>query len=68
MLSNFVLLPSDKVSNYIVTLGGYSMASCAAVKDLGVIIDLSLLFETHVDNITRIALFDLRNIVTIGNM
>ncbi|KAI5624253.1 hypothetical protein C0J50_16186, partial [Silurus asotus] len=40
----------------------------AAVKDLGVIIDPSLSFESHVNNITRISFFHLRNIAKIRNM
>ncbi|KAI5619000.1 gastrula zinc finger protein XlCGF28.1-like [Silurus asotus] len=42
--------------------------ACTAVKDLGVIIDPSLSFESHLNNITRIALFYLRNIAKISNM
>ncbi|KAI5612458.1 hypothetical protein C0J50_1126, partial [Silurus asotus] len=37
-------------------------------KDLGVIIDPSLSFEAHLNNITRIAFFFLRNIAKIRNM
>ncbi|XP_060794858.1 uncharacterized protein LOC132897639, partial [Neoarius graeffei] len=47
---------------------GLSVSSRAAVKDLGVIIDPSLSFETHIDNITRIAFFHLRNIAKIRNL
>ncbi|XP_060760437.1 uncharacterized protein LOC132870681, partial [Neoarius graeffei] len=82
MLINFLLLNSDKTevlvlgphtarskfSDYTVTLDGLSVSSRAAVKDLGVIIDPSLSFETHIDNITRIAFFHLRNIAKIRNL
>ncbi|KAI5090199.1 hypothetical protein C0J45_20334, partial [Silurus meridionalis] len=47
---------------------GDSVSACTAVKDLGVIIDPSLSFESHVNNITRIAFFHLRNIAKIRNM
>ncbi|KAF4073148.1 hypothetical protein AMELA_G00255510, partial [Ameiurus melas] len=67
MLTNFLLLNSDKTEilllgprvarsnlpDYTVTLDGLSVSSCTAVKDLGVIIDSSLSFDAHVDNITR---------------
>ncbi|KAI5098689.1 hypothetical protein C0J45_10828, partial [Silurus meridionalis] len=49
-------------------LDGVSVSACMAVKDLGVIIDPSLSFESHVNNITRIAFFHLRNIAKIRNM
>ncbi|KAI5106473.1 hypothetical protein C0J45_4170, partial [Silurus meridionalis] len=49
-------------------LDGVSVSACTAVKDLGVIIDPSLSFESHVNNITRIAFFHLRNIAKIRNM
>ncbi|KAF7705027.1 hypothetical protein HF521_020313 [Silurus meridionalis] len=45
-----------------------SVSVCTAVKDLGVIINPSLFFEAHVNNITRITLFYLRNIAKIRNM
>ncbi|KAI5106775.1 sacsin [Silurus meridionalis] len=47
-------------------LGKYQ--ACTAVKDLGVIIDPSLSFESHVNNITRIVFFHLRNTAKIRNM
>ncbi|KAI5614215.1 hypothetical protein C0J50_11162, partial [Silurus asotus] len=47
---------------------GVSVSACTAVKDLGVIIDPSLSFESHVNNITRIAFFHCRNIAKIRNM
>ncbi|KAF7688167.1 hypothetical protein HF521_014173 [Silurus meridionalis] len=50
------------------SLDGVSVSACTAVKDLGVIIDPSLSFESHVNNITRIAFFHLRNIAKIRNM
>ncbi len=82
MLTNFLLLNSDKteilllgsrvarnkLSDHMVTLDGLPVSSCVAVKDLGVIIDSSLSFNAHVDNITRIAFFHLRNISKIRNI
>ncbi|KAI5085265.1 hypothetical protein C0J45_6403, partial [Silurus meridionalis] len=82
MLNNFLLLNSDKtevlllgphaarnkLSDYVASLDGVSVSACTAVKDLGVIIDPSLSFESHVNNITRIAFFHLRNIAKITNM
>ncbi|KAI5086287.1 hypothetical protein C0J45_1051, partial [Silurus meridionalis] len=82
MLNNFLLLNSDKtevlllgphaarskLSDYVASLDGVSVSACTAVKDLGVIIDPSLSFESHVNNITRIAFFHLRNIAKIRNM
>jgi len=82
MLINFLLLNSDKtevlvigpqaarskLSDHTVILNGLSVPSSATVKDLGVIIDSSLSFEAHVDNITRIAFFHLRNIARIRNL
>ncbi|KAI5092227.1 hypothetical protein C0J45_17858, partial [Silurus meridionalis] len=41
---------------------------CTAVKDLGVVIDPSLSFEAHMNNITRIAFFHLGNIAKIRKM
>ncbi|XP_053536545.1 uncharacterized protein LOC128632878 [Ictalurus punctatus] len=58
----------DKLSDHMVTLDGLSISSCTAVKDLGLIIDSSLSFDGHVDNITRIAFFHLRNISKIRNI
>ncbi|XP_053337506.1 uncharacterized protein LOC128509700 [Clarias gariepinus] len=82
MLINFLLLNPDKtevlvigphtarskILDHTVTLDGLSVPSSATVKDLGVIIDSSLSFEAHVDNITRIAFFHLRNIARIRNL
>ncbi|KAF4070683.1 hypothetical protein AMELA_G00288330 [Ameiurus melas] len=58
----------SNLSDYTVTLDGLSVSSCTAVKDLGVIIDSNLSFDAHVDNITRIAFFHLRNISKIRNI
>ncbi|KAI5089709.1 hypothetical protein C0J45_19844 [Silurus meridionalis] len=58
----------SKLSDYVAALDGVSVSACTAVKDLGVIIDPSLSFESHVNNITRIAFFHLRNIAKIRNM
>ncbi|KAI5095823.1 hypothetical protein C0J45_14253 [Silurus meridionalis] len=58
----------SKLSDYVASLDDVSVSACTAVKDLGVIIDPSLSFESHVNNITRIAFFHLRNIAKIRNM
>ncbi|KAF7686244.1 hypothetical protein HF521_015606 [Silurus meridionalis] len=58
----------SKLSDYVASLDGVSVSACTAVKDLGVIIDPSLSFESHVNNIPRIAFFHLRNIAKIRNM
>uniref|UniRef100_A0AAQ6IE93 Reverse transcriptase domain-containing protein n=1 Tax=Anabas testudineus TaxID=64144 RepID=A0AAQ6IE93_ANATE len=82
MLINFLLLNPDKTEvlvigssaarskmlDHTVTLDGLSVTSSATVKDLGVILDSSLSFEVHVDNITRTAFFHLRNISKIRNI
>uniref|UniRef100_A0A3Q1J4G7 Reverse transcriptase domain-containing protein n=2 Tax=Anabas testudineus TaxID=64144 RepID=A0A3Q1J4G7_ANATE len=82
MLINFLLLNPDKtevlvigssaarskILDHAVTLDGLSVTSSATVKDLGVILDSSLSFEAHVDNITRTAFFHLRNIAKIRNI
>lgn len=82
ILINYLLLNSDKtdvlalgihearskLSDYTVTQVGLSISSCATVKDLGVIIDFSPLFEAYVDNISRIDFFHLRNIAMIENV
>lgn len=46
----------SKLSDYVATLDG---TLCVAVNNLGVIIDSSLSFEAHIDNITRIAFFSI---------
>ncbi|KAI5100796.1 hypothetical protein C0J45_9782, partial [Silurus meridionalis] len=58
----------SKLSDYAASLDGVSVSACTAVKDLGVIIDPSLSFESHVNNVTRNAFFHLRNIAKIRNM
>lgn len=55
----------SKLSDYVATLDG---TLCVAVNNLGVIIDSSLSFEVHVDNITRMDLFHLRNRAKIINV
>ncbi|KAF7690371.1 hypothetical protein HF521_012175, partial [Silurus meridionalis] len=80
MLDNFLLLNSNKTevlllglhatskfSKYVASLDGF-LSVCTAVKDLGVIIDSSLSFEAHMNNITRIAFFHLKKIAKIRNM
>ncbi|KAI5106874.1 hypothetical protein C0J45_2512, partial [Silurus meridionalis] len=54
--------------DYVASLDCVSVSACMAVKDLGVIIDPSLSFKAHVNNITRIAFFHLRKIAKIRNM
>lgn len=47
---------THKLSHYTVTLVSFSVLPCMEVNH-GVIVDSSLSFKTHVDNITRTAFF-----------
>lgn len=65
MLTNFLLLYYNKthlivqgpVGLELVTVDGLTVAPCADLKDLGIIIDFSLSFEAYVDNLTRTGSF-----------
>ncbi len=82
MTCNFLLLNSDKtevivlgpkhlrdvLSKDIVTLDGIALASCATVRNLGVIFDQDMSFNSHVKQTSRTAFFHLRNIAKIRNI
>lgn len=79
MTQNFLLLNSEKteimvvgpqsqrrkLSDFMLNINGISIASNAAVKDLGVTFDPDLAFDTHIKNISRVAFYHLRNISKI---
>ncbi|XP_075334697.1 uncharacterized protein LOC142396039 [Odontesthes bonariensis] len=58
----------EKLSSYIVTLDGISLASSSTVRNLGVIFDQNLSFDSHIKQVSRTAFFHLRNIVKIRNI
>ena len=82
MSHNFLLLNSDKtevivfgpknlrdmMSNHIVTLDGISLASSTTARNLGVIFDQDLSFNSHIKQISRTAFFHLRNIAKIRSI
>jgi len=56
----------EKLSSYIVTLDGVSLGSSPTVRNLGVIFDQNLSFDSHIKQVS--AFFHLRNIVKIRNI
>ncbi|XP_072234405.1 uncharacterized protein [Leuresthes tenuis] len=58
----------EKLSSYIVTLDGISLASSSTVRNLGVIFDQNLSFDAHIKLVSRTAFFHLRNIAKISNI
>uniref|UniRef100_UPI000D3040EA uncharacterized protein LOC112434934 n=1 Tax=Maylandia zebra TaxID=106582 RepID=UPI000D3040EA len=82
MAANFLLLNSDKtevivlgpknlrnmVSNQILTLDGITLASSNAVRNLGVIFDQDMSFNTHIKQICKTAFLHLRNISKVRNI
>ena len=82
MTCNFLLLNSDKtevivlgpkhlrntLSNDIATLDGITLASSTTVRNLGVIFDQDLSFNSHIKQISRTAFFHLRNIAKIRHI
>ena len=76
MTRNFLLLNSDKTEviilgpkhlrdtliNYIAALDDIALASNETVRNLGVIFDPDLSFNSHLKQISRTAFFHLRNI------
>ena len=58
----------EKLSTYIVTLDGISLASSSTVRNLGVIFDQNLSFHAHIKLVSRTAFFHLRNIAKIRNI
>ena len=82
MTCNFLLLNSDKtevivlgpkhlrdaLSEDIVTLDGIALASSATVRNLGVIFDQDMSFNSHIKQISRTAFFHLSNIAEIRHI
>ncbi|XP_054865229.1 uncharacterized protein LOC129348587 [Amphiprion ocellaris] len=82
MTYNFLLLNSDQtevilfgpkhlrklLSKHIVTLDGITLASSTTVRNLGVIFDQDMSFNSHIKQICRTSFFHLRNIVKIRNI
>ena len=76
MSENFLKLNEDKTEVLIIgstaqresiinRLGNLAKESNTSVKNLGVIIDAELNFNTHINHVTKIAFFHLRNIARI---
>ncbi|XP_078025737.1 uncharacterized protein LOC144463844 [Epinephelus lanceolatus] len=79
MSTNFLMLNSDKtevivlgpkqlrdsLSDDIVSLDGIALASTTTVRNLGVIFDQDLSFNSHLKQTSRTAFFHLRNIAKI---
>ena len=76
MSENFLKLNEDKTEVLIIgsseqresiisRLGNLAEESNTSVKNLGVIIDSELNFNTHINHVTKIAFFHLRNIARI---
>jgi len=81
MTLNFLLLNSDKaevvvfgpehfkkkLSSYIFTLDCISLASITTVRNLGIIFEQDLFFDSHTKQISRTAFFQLCNIAKVRN-
>ena len=79
MTCNFLLLNPDKtevillgskhlrntLSNDTTTLDGITLTSSTTVRNLGVIFDEDMSFNSHIKQISRTAFFHLRNITNI---
>ncbi len=82
MMSNFLLLNSEKTEVLIIgpknptcnnlehylTLDGCSVNSSSSVRNLGVLFDSNLSFESHVSSICKTAFFHLKNISKLSPM
>ncbi len=82
MISNFLLLNSEKTEVLIIgpknhtsnnlehclTLDGCSVNSFSSVRNLGVLFDYNLSFESHVSSICKTAFFHLKNISKLRHM
>ena len=55
----------DSMSTHIATLDGITLASSTTVRNLGVIFDQDLSFNSHIKQTSRTAFFHLRNITKI---
>ena len=58
----------DKCMQLSLQLDGFSVSAKAVVKNLGVTIDSELSLQAHINNITRVAFFHLRNIPKLRTM
>ena len=58
----------NSLSNEITTLDGITLASSSTVRNLGVIFDQDLSFNSHIKQISRTAFFHLRNIAKIRHI
>ena len=82
MTHNLQLLNSDKtevivvgpehlrhiICSNIATLDGFTLASSTTVKNLGVIFEQDMSFNTHIKQISRTSFFHLRNIAKVRHM
>ncbi|MGL5674454.1 MAG: reverse transcriptase family protein, partial [Plesiomonas shigelloides] len=82
MTSNFLLLNSEKTEiltigpktsahknlEYCLTLDGCSVKSSSSVRNLGVLFDTNLSFESHISSICKTAFFHLKNISKLRHM
>ncbi|XP_056626279.1 uncharacterized protein LOC130438398 [Triplophysa dalaica] len=82
MSNNFLLLNSDKTEvlltgpktamrnnqEYCLTIDGCSIKSSSSAKNLGVVFDSTLSFESHVANTCKIAFFHFKNISKLRHM
>ncbi|XP_077094295.1 uncharacterized protein LOC143746358 [Siphateles boraxobius] len=82
MTSNFLLLNSEKTEiliigqktstgnnlEYRLTLDGCSVKSSPSVRNLGVLFDTNLSFESHVSSVCKTAFFHLKNISKLRHM
>ena len=72
MTHNFLLLNSDKTeimvvghrckSDHMPNIYGIFITTSPVIKDLGVIFDPDLVFDTKIKDISRVAFYHLRNI------
>ncbi len=82
MTNNFLLLNSEKTEVLIIgpknptsnnlehglTLDGCSLDSSSSVRNLGVLFDSNLSFDSHVSSIYKTAFFHLKNISKLRSM
>ncbi len=82
MMNNFLLLNSEKTEVLIIgpknytsnnlehclTLDGCSLDSSSSVRNLGVLFDSNLSFDSHVSSICKTAFFNLKNISKLRPM